>query len=424
MGSSASSERSVGHPDVPTHRFFHLAADMLAVASFDGSFLAVNESWTTTLGWTEADLLGRPFLDFVHPDDVENTLAESAAMDERGSANFTNRYRCKDGSHRWLEWVSEPRPEEGYIYAIARDVTDRRESKHELELANRRFRSIIEHSPIGLALVALDGRFMSANAALCDIVGYTEAELQDLTFQDITHPDDLHIDLAHVQSLIDGEISAYRMEKRYFDARGRIVWIQLSGSIVRAPDGSPLHFIAQIEDISERKRREQDLTRQAERDQVTGVLNRAVFDRDLTAFERAARRYGEIATLLVLDLDDFKDVNDAGGHAAGDALLREVVQAMRTRVRVTDQCYRIGGDEFAVILPHATAAGAQALRRSLERAIAGVEVVADGQRFTVTASIGCAAIDGLGAAAALEQADAEMYERKRQAKGRPVLRGC
>ncbi|HUR56319.1 MAG TPA: response regulator, partial [Opitutaceae bacterium] len=111
----------------------------------------------------------------------------------------------------------------------------------------------------GMAIVALDGHWQRVNKSLCDIVGYTEVELLQKNFQDITHPDDLGADLAHVKELLDGARRYYQMEKRYLHRDGRPVWIRLTASLVRDPDGQPVHFVSQIEDIGERKSLEASL---------------------------------------------------------------------------------------------------------------------------------------------------------------------
>lgn len=121
------------------------------------------------------------------------------------------------------------------------------------------FECAFHHATIGMALVAPNGSWLQVNRALCDIVGYTEAELLATTFQAITHAADLQTDLAFVQQLLSGEISAYRMEKRYLHREGHVVWVLLSVSLVRHTDGSPRYFISQIKDIDERKRIEAEL---------------------------------------------------------------------------------------------------------------------------------------------------------------------
>jgi PAS domain S-box-containing protein len=123
------------------------------------------------------------------------------------------------------------------------------------------FRSAFTFAAIGMALVAPDGRFLQVNDSLCELVGYTSDELISRTFQDITHPDDLEADLEYVRQMLDGEIRAYQLEKRYVHKDGHIVWVLLSVSLVRAPDGTPVHFISQIQDITERKRTQEAIAR-------------------------------------------------------------------------------------------------------------------------------------------------------------------
>ncbi|MDE2585077.1 MAG: EAL domain-containing protein [Betaproteobacteria bacterium] len=129
-----------------------------------------------------------------------------------------------------------------------------------LHNSEERFRYTLENSPIGMALVSLDGSFIEVNQALCQIVGYEKQELKGLTFQGITHPDDLTADLANVRALQEGKIASYQMEKRYVRKDGQDVWVQLTASIVRDAKGTPLHFVAQVENITERRRAAEQLS--------------------------------------------------------------------------------------------------------------------------------------------------------------------
>ena len=128
-----------------------------------------------------------------------------------------------------------------------------------LRLSEERFRGAFDAAAIGMALVAPDGRWLQVNASLCQIVGYSEDELLGMTWKEITHPDDLDADLEHARRLLAGEIRSYQMEKRYIHKDGHIVWIVLSRSLVRDAGGEPLHFVAQIEDITPRKQAEEKL---------------------------------------------------------------------------------------------------------------------------------------------------------------------
>lgn len=125
--------------------------------------------------------------------------------------------------------------------------------------SEQRFAGAFEHAPIGVALVAPDGRWLKVNRALCGLLGYGEAELLTHAFQDITHPGDLELDLENVRQVLCGVIDAYQMEKRYLHADGSIVTALLSVSLVRGDGGEPRYFISQIQDISERKRNEGSL---------------------------------------------------------------------------------------------------------------------------------------------------------------------
>lgn len=136
---------------------------------------------------------------------------------------------------------------------IGKDMTEQQKTERSLRESEARFSGAFQHAAIGMALVSPDGHWLKVNASICEIVGYTEAELLALTFQDITHPEDLELDLNYVKQMLAGEINNYHMEKRYIHKQGHEVWILLSVSLVRSDDGQPLHFVAQIQDISQRK---------------------------------------------------------------------------------------------------------------------------------------------------------------------------
>lgn len=140
------------------------------------------------------------------------------------------------------------------------------------------WRLMLHHSPIGMAVVHLDGRLVMVNRALCEMLGYSEEELLEHGFQELTHADDLDADLALFHQAHAGEIDSYRIRKRYLHAQGRVVWGDLSVAVVRDQDGSALHFISQILDVTEQRENEERL------EAVTAVVERerqtlaAIFD--------------------------------------------------------------------------------------------------------------------------------------------------
>lgn len=131
----------------------------------------------------------------------------------------------------------------------------RAERKHITE-SEERFRNAMEYSAIGMALVGIEGQWLQANKALCHFLGYTQSELQSLTFQQLTWPEDLNTDLEQLEQLVSGDINTYSLEKRYYTRSGEVVWALLAVSVVRHADGTPLYFIAQIEDINDLKQTE------------------------------------------------------------------------------------------------------------------------------------------------------------------------
>ncbi|PUT39173.1 sensor domain-containing diguanylate cyclase [Legionella taurinensis] len=201
-----------------------------------------------------------------------------------------------------------------------------------------------------MALVSLEGRWLKVNKSLCQITGYTKEELLQLDFQRITYPDDLQTDLSHVRQLLNGTIKYYQMEKRYIRKNGDIVWILLSGSLVRDAHGAPLYFIAQIQNIDAQKRAEHELVRMAYHDALTGLANRKQLEQSFQLFMAYAKRHKRSIALLFMDLDDFKKINDTFGHDAGDLLLIEIASRLTASVRSSDVVGRQGGDEFLIIL--------------------------------------------------------------------------
>ena len=142
---------------------------------------------------------------------------------------------------------------------IGSDITDRLQRDNALLESETRFRNAFDSAAIGMAIVSLDGQWLQINLPLCQMLGYTEAELKKLTFQDITHPDDLEANVGYMEQVLRGEIPVYQMEKRYFHKDGHVVWALLNVSMVRGMDGAPLHFVTQAQDITARKQTELEL---------------------------------------------------------------------------------------------------------------------------------------------------------------------
>jgi diguanylate cyclase (GGDEF)-like protein/PAS domain S-box-containing protein len=304
--------------------------------------------------------------------------------------------------------------------AVVLDITARRHADLLAQTpAGGGFEEVFERAPIGTALLDGEGRWLLVNRALCEITGYTADELLGKRFDEIVHPDDAENDSEQRGRLLAGRIPAYQVEKRYVDAAGEIVSAILSVSLVRDEEGQPVHYIAQLQDISERKRLEEHLRHLADHDPLTGLRNRRLFEHDLELQVGRSRRYGEVAGLMVIDLDDFKGINDRYGHMVGDDALKAVARALTRRLRTTDLVARLGGDEFAVILPHIDDEGMAVVADGLTRVLPACSIDVGDDVIHPSPSIGCAMIDErtVSAEQVLVKADQAMYADKRARAG-------
>jgi PAS domain S-box-containing protein len=278
-------------------------SDVIVRFSMTGTVTYVSPA-VRRYGYEPSDLIGTAGDAFVHPDDAQRLRANNAAL-LRGEADPAlrreHRFRLPNGDWIWMEGnphlVRDGAGEIVEVVNIFRDVTHRRALEEVAEAQAEQFEAAFRHAAIGMALVGLDGSFLRINDAFCQIVGYSEDEMLALDFQTITHPDDLNADLEQLRQLTAGEIASYRLDKRYFRAGGEQVWVHLSVSIVRNAEGAPLHYVAQVQDLTERRAAEDALRASEARyrvlaeasEDVTIQLNAAGV---ITYASPAVRRYG------------------------------------------------------------------------------------------------------------------------------------
>ena len=248
-----------------TDTFYRLLFEHSMEAVFltapDGTIFAANPAACNLFGWTEEEicLLGRSGLVDSASPQLGQLLAERSSVSEiRGELIYVR----SDGSHFPGEVSSSQFTDEyGNVRTvlIVRDLTEQKQTELKLSESEERFRGAFETAALGMALVSLDGKFIKVNNALCAMLGYEIAELLDTDFRTISHPEDLPADLNYLHQMLEGQIGSFHMEKRYFHKNGSIVWILLSVSIVRTSEGVPIHFVALIQNITERKLAEQTL---------------------------------------------------------------------------------------------------------------------------------------------------------------------
>jgi diguanylate cyclase (GGDEF)-like protein/PAS domain S-box-containing protein len=316
----------------------------------------------------------------------------------------------------------------GSIVSWRLNEDGRDEARQALEVAQaseERFRDAFANAPIGMALVdatQAHGRFIRVNPALCEMTGFTEPELLGKTFADITHPDDLAGTEAVADALVSGNLLLSENEKRYVHADGNAIPILETSSLIRGEDGVPSMFISQIQDVTGRKQFEEQLAHQALHDALTSLPNRVLFrDRLEQALARRERHQSTVSVLFI-DLDRFKLVNDTHGHAAGDEVLTVISERIRGALRETDTVARFGGDEFAVLYEDASPGAGDEMAGRIADAIAEPLDVR-GRRVVMSGSIGIVVAKGKhdDPDALLRDADAAMYRAKSDGGGRHQL---
>jgi diguanylate cyclase (GGDEF)-like protein/PAS domain S-box-containing protein len=286
------------------------------------------------------------------------------------------------------------------------------------EFASDRFRDAFEFGLLPTWLCDLEQQFIEVNDAFCGMLGRERDQILQRHFSEFTHPEEREIDAHETTLMLRGERDSYAREERLLREGGRVIWGLVAVRLVRDGAGMPLYFVGQANDLTEYRQREQRLRHLADHDPLTGLLNRRGFGRELRRHVSRLARYGSKGALLMLDLDNFKGYNDANGHAGGDELLRAVSESLGSRLRGGDMLGRIGGDEFAVLLPEVTPEQAEVVAAALVQSVR--ELSRDGTP-KVTASVGIFCFDQserLSEDGAMIGADLAMYAAKHGGRDR------
>ena len=212
------------------------------------------------LGFSSDEMAGRysEWETRLHPEDKSATVMQlQAHLNEHLPYDVDYRMLTKTGEWRWYHatgqaiWDQDDRPLR--MAGSLDDVTDTKAQEQALRASEENFRSAIENASVGMALIDLNGQWITVNKSLCKLLGFSEEEILETDFQSRTHPDDLAESLKNAEELFTGHITSYEVEQRYFHKGGHIVWVLLNVSLALNPDGSPKHFVAQLHDITERK---------------------------------------------------------------------------------------------------------------------------------------------------------------------------
>ena len=327
--------------------------------------------------------------------------------------------------------VSPEPPKETVVELLAgmgKQIGDFIERKHAQEALDKMelFESAFESAPVGMVLLGIEGdtrgRVLQVNQALCELLCTPPEAILAKGIEELTHPNDVDAHLASMEALLSGALSTSALETRYVRPDGDVVTGILHCSLLRDQAGRPLYGIGQLQDITERKRIEQELAHRALHDPLTGLPNRILFmDRLGHALHQAERR-GTRAAVIFADLDAFKVINDSLGHGVGDDLLVAVAERLKRILRPADTVSRFGGDEFTILCEDIGGDDdiAAVADRMLEEMAAPFNV--QGRQVFLTLSLGIAPSgDGGEPAELLRDADAAMYSAKAAGRARHAI---
>jgi diguanylate cyclase (GGDEF)-like protein/PAS domain S-box-containing protein len=394
--------------------------DGIVVVDESGAIVLVNAQTEKLFGYRRDELLGQQVETLVpqrsRSGHATHRAAFAARPQHRAMGMGVGRDlsgRRKDGTEFPVEIALGPfRTDDGLrISCTIRDISERRQADRDAAL----YQAVVESSHDAIISKDRDGLILTWNGGAERLFGYRAAEVIGKPVTVLVPPglDDETPEL--LRRIRAGErIDSFETIRQRRD--GTQVEVALSLSPIRDRDGVVVGASTIARDISVRLRYQEQLRRLAEHDSLTGLRNRRRFERDVAEQVSRARRYGELATLLLLDLNGFKTINDTHGHRTGDRVLKVIGRALRARLRETDVVARVGGDEFAVLMPYAGAEQAAIIAGDLRDLVRQCRVETDDHHVVqVTASIGFVQIDRETASdeTVMAAADRLMYEEKR-----------
>jgi PAS domain S-box-containing protein/diguanylate cyclase (GGDEF)-like protein len=397
-----------------------------------GTITEVNKAMAILVGRDERDLIGTPVRDLTHPEDRELDVDLEAQLQagEIPSYEIEKRFVRADGDIfsgvLTVSLIRSPDETRRPVYVVVQlaDVTERRHVEETLNADRDRLASAFDEAPIGMALVTFDDRWLQVNDAICETLGYSQTDLLDRHLDELIVPDELGTVTSYLQHLNAGEVLGYHVETRAIRGDGEVIWIQLSVSLIHNYAGEPEYVLYEIQDISERKRLEEELEQGALLDAVTGLPSRTLlFDRLEQAHGRLVHS-GTPFTVMFVVTEGVDEVREQLGRERGDAVLRELGSRLMASVRPGDSVARYSEGEFIVVCEalgepdQARAVAARILELSEFTATEGSAAV----DVNVTVGITVATTEDDSPATLVQRADAAAHEARVQ--GEKVSEYC
>ena len=333
----------------------------------DNPIIYVNEAFERITGYSFNEVAGHNcrFLQGNNRQQSGGETIKTALQHGKECCTVVKNYR-KDGSEFWNElYIAPVTDASGTItnfIGVQTDITKRKLAEENLKQSEQQFRIAFEYAPVAMALVSLDGSFLDVNESLCEILGYSKADLMARSLLEISHPEDITEGKLLYRRCLQGEISHFQLEKRYLTKDGGAIYALVKVSLVRDQENLPIHYIVQIwdlscnldkqpekkvEGISKYQLTNHNLRNHLHYDGLTGLPTRILFE---TSLEQALRQTKKQGAVFFLDLDRFQVMNESLGHSVGDQLLMIIGSRLEACLAEGDFIARSGGDEFAIFV--------------------------------------------------------------------------
>ena len=399
----------------------------LVLKDHHSRFLQVNEAFADFVNMPRKEILGKGPYEVFGPELADLVFREDEEIRRTGETKTDLERRVKDGHGRlmWLKSYKGPiRNSRGEVVGIVggnMDITAVKDAEEALRESEARWKFALEGTGAGVWDLNVQSGDIFFSKQWKALLGYEDHEIRNSLdeWKRLIHPDDAEETFRQIEITRGENLDVCTAEFRMKRKDGEWAWILGMAKVVeRDGEGKPLRVIGTHTDITERKNAEKIIFHQATHDALTDLANRSLFNDRLYMAMAEARRCRKKVGVTFLDLDNFKKVNDAMGHAVGDQLLVGAADRMRRALRDMDTLARIGGDEFAFLFPlvEDRAEVEAAVPRILETLSEPFSI--GGHVFTISGSMGICAFpdDGMDAQTLLERADRAMYEAKRAGK--------